>query len=143
MSAYRLTNAFAASNAQPVIRESDGALIPFDPSLFDWEVYINWLSQGNTPDAPITPPAAVPQIVTKGQACIALFLTPSPTNPGNTMLDDVNAAVASAGGATAIWWQYATTIDRNSASVTAIGTAFGLSSAQLDALFTLANQQSG
>jgi hypothetical protein len=85
----------------------------------------------------------VPQSVTIGQATIALYLTPSPVNSGKTLLDDVNAAVAAAGGTIALWWAKAQTIQRQSNSVATLAEALNLSSAELDTLFTLAAQQEG
>jgi hypothetical protein len=88
-------------------------------------------------------PSAVPPSVTKAQACVALYLTPSPANTGKTLLDDVTAAVAAAGGAIPIWWANAQVINRNSAFVSTLSAVLNLSSAQLDTLFTLAAQQEG
>lgn len=54
------------------------------------------------------------------------------------LLANVEAAIAAAGGATAIEWEYASTIERASPLVSAIAAQLGLTSAQLDALFEVA-----
>jgi hypothetical protein len=42
---------------QSVQRLSDGAFIPFDPGNRDYQQYISWLEDGNTPDPAPTPVA--------------------------------------------------------------------------------------
>jgi hypothetical protein len=33
-----------------IIRTTDGACIPFDPDNTDYQAYLKWLEQGNTPE---------------------------------------------------------------------------------------------
>jgi hypothetical protein len=46
-------------NNQPhdsiIVRDEDGAFIPFDPANMDYQKYLAWLDEGNEP-TPYTPP---------------------------------------------------------------------------------------
>ena len=44
MENYKLTQ-----NGQSVQRQSDKAFIPFDPANTDYQEYLRWCEQGNTP----------------------------------------------------------------------------------------------
>ena len=48
-STYANTDAVDPPNT--VLRKSDGACIPFDPTNVDYQEYLEWVAAGNTPDA--------------------------------------------------------------------------------------------
>ena len=37
-------------SANSIIRITDGACIPFDPDNTDYQAYLAWLAEGNTPE---------------------------------------------------------------------------------------------
>jgi len=41
---------YAGTEPQSVIRTTDGACIPFDPANTDYQAYLKWLEEGNTPE---------------------------------------------------------------------------------------------
>lgn len=116
-------------NEQFVVRISDGVNFPKSDI-----VYVEWLSQGNTPTPADVPP--VPRItsVTMRQARLALL--------GAGMLSTVNNMLAGMAGAQGeaarIEWEYSQEVHRDRGLVQALRTKLGMTEAQLDALFTAA-----
>jgi len=45
---YKIFN--APLGGQNVIRLIDNAVIPFDPANTDYQAYLKWLDEGNTPE---------------------------------------------------------------------------------------------
>ena len=45
---YKLISSI--SSQQFVVRQSDMAQIPFDPANTDYQEYLEWLDEGNTPE---------------------------------------------------------------------------------------------
>jgi hypothetical protein len=46
---YRKCKPYMGREAQSVIRIADGACIPFDPANTDYQEYLKWVAEGNTP----------------------------------------------------------------------------------------------
>ena len=46
---YKLSPQFNG-NQISVIRTTDSACIPFDPANTDYQAYLKWLEEGNTPE---------------------------------------------------------------------------------------------
>jgi hypothetical protein len=47
---YKLPNSIEGKILEAVIRLSDNAFIPFDPANTDYQAYLKWLEEGNTPE---------------------------------------------------------------------------------------------
>ena len=47
---YRLINDPMSDATTQVLRVSDNAIIPFDPANTDYQEYLEWVAEGNTPE---------------------------------------------------------------------------------------------
>lgn len=104
------------------------SFVPCAPGNTDYARIQELVAAGELVIAPYVAPAAPPVTqVTMRQARLALLAA--------GLLDDVEAMIAQADRAVRIEWEYATVVDRSSPLVVTIGSALGLTDAQLDALF--------
>ena len=46
---YKKTKEIGDFVSQTIVRTHDGAWIPFDPANTDYQEYLKWLAEGNTP----------------------------------------------------------------------------------------------
>jgi hypothetical protein len=47
---------------QMIVRDEDGAFVPFDPDNVDYQDYLAWLDKGNEPKAAAPPATTLPEV---------------------------------------------------------------------------------
>ena len=122
-----------------IMRVADGAMIPADLANHDYQDFLVWQAQGNTPD-PVPPPVViVPSQISRWQAWQIMLATPSKLHPAPaTLFQDVQAVVAAQGGVMALAWANQQYLYRNGPFIAPFKTLVGLSDADIDALFIAA-----
>jgi hypothetical protein len=123
---YKLTQ-----NNDSIIRISDQAFIPMVGGNRDYQEYLEWLDQGNTPEPADPVVIPVPTMITMRQCRLQLL--------ADNDLTAVETAIAGMNQAAQIEWQYATTVERDNILFQSIATALGKSEQQQDDFFTNAS----
>jgi len=103
-------------------------LVPCAPGNTDYARIMELVAAGELTIAAYVPPPAPPITQITMRQCRLQLLA-------SNLLDDVESMITQADRAVQIEWEYATTVDRNSPIVTAIGASLGLTDEMIDQMF--------
>jgi len=119
-----------------IIRIDDGAYIPADPANIDYQQYLAWIAEGNTPEPYIAQPPPIPSTVTRFQALAVLA--------AGGYLDTVRTYINTLdqNNVQRLAWENATDWERTSPTLNALATMLGLTDTEVDDLFVAAAQVS-
>ena len=121
-------------NATRALHIPSGTTFPLPPVESYGHDYQRWIDAGNTPEPADPVPVVVPTEVTMRQARRALHaagLLPQVELALNTLPEPPRTAAL-------IDWNYSKAVQRHNGFVSQVAPLLGISSAQLDALFTAA-----
>jgi hypothetical protein len=116
---YKLTN----NNV--VIRLADNASIPTVESNRDYQEFLQWVEEGNTPEQSDVIP--VIDSISMAQARLSLLHF--------NVLDEVETAIPTFGRAAQIEWEFRPTVESNNPLVAAVKQLLGWTDEQMKAMF--------